>query len=161
MPVSLIIILFWIIIIDYRNEQTAENLLEKNQQLFSEEEQEMLLSSPSIFMQEVTFTTDFARVDPNMALNNSTIISAIYGILSIYFLVWPSLIICILVILFIQLNMRDSFYQGSENDEIHATSRYLKFKKLNRQTITPSKRQSLSFAYRDILDKLDLIVEKT
>jgi hypothetical protein len=160
-PVSLAIILFWIIIIDYKNEQAAENVIKRHQELFSEEEQGMLLSSPSIFMQQVTFTTSFAQVDPNSALGHSTIISVIYALISLYFSNWPSLIICILVILYVPLTMRDSFYQGSENDEKHAISRYLKSKKINQKTITPKKMQSLSFTYHNILNKLQFITEKT
>ncbi|MBU4353756.1 MAG: hypothetical protein KJ822_00255 [Proteobacteria bacterium] len=150
-PATSSLILLWLITIIMRNNYVAKNILRNYSELFSLEQEELLLNSPSIFLMKTDFITLFAQIEPSAASGYIMFISIGYAIFSIYLQNWFTLIISIFIIIIILWAVNVSFPKGSDDDFIGAIIRYCRANKINRKTLTAFELEHLLYNYGEIL----------
>jgi len=128
-PSASLLVLIWIMTIIMRNKYVANNILKNYSELFSNEQADMLLNSPSIFLPKTELFTSFAQMEPNAACGYIMFISIGYSIFSIYLQNWSIFIISFIIIITIFYAINVSFPVGSDDDCIRAIIRYCRAKK--------------------------------
>jgi hypothetical protein len=157
-PISLIILSFWIILIKSHFKNIAHGIIYKNPDLFEADEKEMLLSSPSIFIPKIVLITFFFQVDPGASASYAMFISLIYSVIALFTQNWIGLIICISIFLFILFGINVSFAGHPEDDVSRFIIRYSKAQKFDRKKLSEYEISLLMDSYNTILEKLNFLI---
>ncbi len=153
-PVSLVILSVLLMSINSSFKNIAKGIIYRNPGLFENEEKEMLLSSASIFIPNITLKTFFIRVDPGAAASYTMYIALIYSVITLFTQNWIALIICSSIFLYILFGINVSFGGIPEDDVMKFIIRYSKAKKFDRKKLSEYEVSLLMDSYTAILDKL-------
>ncbi len=157
-PVSLIILSLCIITIKSHFKNVARAIIHKNPGLFEDEEKEMLLSSPSIFIPQIEFITSFFKVEPGAAASYAMFISLIYSVITLFTQNWIGLIICSAIFIYVLFGINVSFAGHPEDNIINFINRYSKAKKFDRKKLSENELSFLMDSYNTIMDKLNSLM---
>ena len=155
---SLLIMIGWLRIADSGNNNIARGLLEKHPDLFSDEEQEQIfLNSPSIFLIQLELKTALTRNDFSATIFYAILISLLNVIICAVRQDWISLLISVAIVLYLIFGKIRSAFPGSidQDNFLKVIDRYLKTKKLKKKDVTEMELRLLSSNYNQILSKLE------
>ena len=138
----------------------AKAIVKKHSKLFSSEEKKMLLGSPSLFLPNMELRTDFSRYEYVTAQSYMTLISLIYGVVSVFNSEWVALGLSLCIFLYecffgIKFETDNSYLNAGV-----ATRRYLKAKKMSIRNMTDDELMPFVHLHSDISTKLKNLAHK-
>jgi uncharacterized membrane protein len=115
-------------LVNARNRGIAKTIIKKSPELFSDEEKQMLVNSPSLFIPAIELYTAFARFEFASAIGGITWVTLIYGVVCIFIHSWISLLLCICIFLYSWLGPLGNAFEthSLEENTKRAISRYLR-----------------------------------